>query len=140
MSHSAQPAGDELTVVYDAECPFCSRFVLLYRVRQLVGRVRLIDARSGDPIVEEIRSRHYDLDEGMVVYWQGQYYHGAEAMHLLALLGTDSTAFNRVNRLLFSRPRLARRLYPRLVAGRNMTLRILGRPPIRDEPAPELRS
>ena len=48
-------------------------------------------------------------------------------LHLLALLGSDGTLFNRLNRLLFRRPALAGRLYPWLVRGRLATLALLGR-------------
>jgi predicted DCC family thiol-disulfide oxidoreductase YuxK len=118
---------NDVWVVYDAECPFCSRYVLLYQLRERGQRVHLIDARSPDPIVGEVRARNLDLNEGMVVRWRGQYYYGAEAMHLLATLAGDGSFFNRVNRLLFSRSRLARALYPALVRGRKLTLRLLGR-------------
>lgn len=114
-------------MVYDGECPFCSRYVLLYRLRERGQRIHLVDARSSDPIVGEIRARNLDLNEGMVVRWRGHDYYGSEAMHLLATLAGDGSLFNRVNRLLFSRPHLARTLYPALVRGRKLILRILGR-------------
>src|SRR5438270_12416212 len=86
---------DEVWVVYDGECPFCSRYVLLYQLRERGQRVHLIDARSSDPIVDEVRARDLDLNEGMVVRWRGQYYYGAEAMHLLATLAGDCSFVNR---------------------------------------------
>lgn len=118
---------NEVWVIYDGECPLCSRYVLLYQLREQGQRVRLIDARSEDPIVGDIRARDLDLNQGMVVRWRDQYYHGAEAMHLLATLAGEMTLFNRVNRLLFSQPRLARAVYPTLVRGRKLLLRLLGR-------------
>jgi predicted DCC family thiol-disulfide oxidoreductase YuxK len=118
---------NDVWVVYDGECPFCSRYVLLYQLRERGQRIHLVDARSSDPVVGEIRARDFDLDNGMVVRWRGDYYHGAAAMHLLATLAGDGSFFNRVNRLLFSRPRLARAIYPALVRGRKFTLRLLGR-------------
>jgi predicted DCC family thiol-disulfide oxidoreductase YuxK len=120
----------DVWVVYDAECPFCSRYVLLYQLRERGQRVHLVDARSSDPIVGEIGARNLDLNDGMVVRWHGQYYHGAQAMHLLATLAGDGSFFNRVNRLLFSRSRLARAIYPVLVRGRKLILGLLGRKPI----------
>ena len=118
---------DEIWVVYDGECPLCSRYVLLYQLRERGQRVHLVDARSEHPIVGEIRARNLDLNEGMVVRWRGRYYYGAEAMYLLATLAGEATFFNRVNRLVFSRLRLARALYPTLVRGRKLLLRLLGR-------------
>ncbi|HMH66133.1 MAG TPA: DCC1-like thiol-disulfide oxidoreductase family protein [Rhizomicrobium sp.] len=120
------PSGD-IWVVYDGQCPFCSSYVLLYRLRALAGLVHLIDARSDHPLVEAIRQHGYDLDAGMAVAFGGRIYWGAEAMNVLALLGSGSTIFNRLNRLLFRRIGLARLLYPILVRGRMLTLRLLGR-------------
>ncbi len=125
--------GEEVVVVYDGECPFCTRYVTLYRIRRLVGRVRLVDARGSggpDPVLDEIRALGLDLDQGMAVKWGGRLYYGADAMHVLALLGAEGSAFSRLNRALFARKAVARRLYPALVAGRKLTLRLLGRPPI----------
>lgn len=120
------PSGD-IWVVYDGQCPFCSSYVLLYRLRELAGQVHLIDARSDHPLVEAIRHRGFDLNAGMAVAFGGRIYWGAEAMNILALLGSDGTVFNRLNRLLFHRVGLAKVLYPLLVRGRLLTLRLLGR-------------
>jgi len=128
---SAEP-GREIWIVYDGQCPFCTRYMLLYRIGEQVEKVHMIDARSDHPIVAEIRGRGLKLDNGMAVKWNGVVYHGPAAMQVLATLGREDTAFNSVNRILFSRPRLARFLYPMLVAGRRLTLRLLGRPPISD--------
>ncbi|MCK1740352.1 DUF393 domain-containing protein [Bradyrhizobium sp. 139] len=122
-----QDGDDEIWVVYDGECPLCSRYVLLYQLREQGQRVHLIDARSEHPILGEIRAHNLDLNEGMVVRWRGRYHYGAEAMYLLATLAGEATFFNRVNRLVFSRPRLARAIYPTLVRGRKLLLRLLGR-------------
>lgn len=125
-------ASGEIWVVYDGLCPFCTRYVLLYRIRQLAAKVHMIDARSDHPVVAEVKARGLSLEKGMAVKWDGRFYHGADALHVLALLGSDDGAFNRLNRLVFRRPRLGRLLYPAMVAGRRLTLKLLGRPPIRD--------
>lgn len=127
---ATMPGSGEIFVIYDGMCPFCTRYVMLYRIRQLAEKVHMIDARSNHPVVEEVRARGLSLENGMAVKWNGQIYHGAAALHVLALLGSDSGFFNRLNRLVFSRPRLGRFLYPAMVAGRRLTLRLLGRPPI----------
>jgi predicted DCC family thiol-disulfide oxidoreductase YuxK len=118
---------DDLWVVYDGECPFCSSYVRLYRLREVTGRVHLIDAREPHAIVGEVRALGFDLDDGMAVKAAGRFYHGAEAMQILAILGSGSGLFNALNRALFRRPRLARALYPWMVRGRLLTLRLLGR-------------
>ena len=125
---SESGGANDLWVVYDGECPFCSNYVMLYRLREGFARIHLIDARTKHPILAEIRARHLDLDDGMVVKLSGIFFHGHEAMHVLALLGGQQTFFNRLNRLIFSRPKLARWLYPYLVRGRLIALWLLRRP------------
>ncbi len=122
----------DLWVVYDGECPFCSSYVLLYRLREQAKRVHLIDARSAHPILDEVRREGLNLDEGMAVKFSGRFYHGAAAMNILAILGSNAGLFNRLNRSLFRHPRLARFLYPILVRGRWIVLRLLGRRLIED--------
>ena len=130
-SNDPGPEGDEIWVVYDGLCPFCSSYVTMYRIRELVKKVHLIDARdSADSLVRELSRQGFDLNEGMAVKWKGRFYYGGDCLHVLALLGSESSFFNRLNRWVFSRQRLSRVLYPMLVAGRKLTLRILGRPPI----------
>ncbi|MGH6979595.1 MAG: DCC1-like thiol-disulfide oxidoreductase family protein [Stellaceae bacterium] len=116
----------DVWVVYDGECPFCRSYVQLYRLRDRM-QVHLIDARTPHPLVTELKARRINLDLGMAVRFNDRLYHGAEAMNLLAVLGSGDTIFNIVNRILFRHRRLARLLYPALVKGRLLTLRLLGR-------------
>ncbi len=120
-------AAEPPVIVYDGDCPFCSTYVRLVRLREAFGAVRLVDARSDDPILREIGAAGLNLDEGMVLKLDGALYHGDRCLHTLALMSTRSGLFNRVTKAIFSSPRLTRRLYPLLVAGRNATLALLGR-------------
>jgi predicted DCC family thiol-disulfide oxidoreductase YuxK len=122
----------EAWVVYDGQCPFCSRYVALLRLRDTLGRVELVNAREGGPIVDEIIAAGLDLDEGMALKMNGHLYHGDECIHRLALLSTPSTTFNRVNRAVFRSKTMSRVLYPVLRSGRNAILRLLGRPKFGD--------
>lgn len=121
---------EPLTIVYDGDCPFCASYVRMVRLREAVGRVEFVDARSGDPRAEAARAAGLDLDAGMVVLWQGRRHYGPEAVHLIAVLSGDGGLGNRLQRRLFRSPRLARALYPWLVRGRRLWLRLAGRAPI----------
>jgi predicted DCC family thiol-disulfide oxidoreductase YuxK len=121
-------AGDKgATIVYDGGCPFCSAYVRLVRLREAVGPVKLVDAREGGPVVDEIAAAKLDLDDGMVLKLDGVLYHGDECLNRLALLSTPSGAFNRINAWMFRNPLAAKLAYPVLRAGRNLALRLLGR-------------
>jgi predicted DCC family thiol-disulfide oxidoreductase YuxK len=114
-------------LVYDGQCPFCSAYVRMVRLRRAFGELRLVDARSGDPVVAELRAAGLDLDRGMVLKVSGHLYAGDQCLHVLALMSTSSDLFNRITGSLFRSPHLARWAYPVLVAGRNATLFLLGR-------------
>lgn len=114
-------------VVYDGECPFCSRYVRMLRLRKAAGSVILLDAREPHPVVEKLKAAKIDLDEGMALVNGNQISYGAECVHKLALMSTPHDWFNRVNYWIFQSPTASRLLYPALRAGRNATLRMLGR-------------
>ena len=114
-------------LVYDGDCPFCSRYVQYLRFREAVAPVRLVNAREGGPLVDELQRAGLDLDEGMVLKLGGRYYHGADCIHALALLSSGSGLFGRINARVFRSSQLSRVLYPVLRAGRNTALRLLGR-------------
>lgn len=114
-------------IVYDGQCPFCSRYVRLVRLRDSLGRVELVDAREGGAVVDEVRAAGADLDQGMVLKMDGRLYHGDDCVHMLALLSTPSGPFNRANAAIFRSRTASRLLYPVLRAARNTALRLLGR-------------
>lgn len=117
---------ERLEIVYDGQCPFCTAYTRMLNLRRAVGEIELIDARSGDPRVAALRREGVDLDQGMAVRHGDRLYHGAEAVQLLAALSAPGG----VMRALLKSPRRAAAIYPLLRAGRRLTLRLLGRPPI----------
>ncbi|WCT72932.1 DUF393 domain-containing protein [Sphingomonas naphthae] len=123
---AAAPAGDPALIVYDGDCIFCQNYVRFFRLRETVGPVELIDARSGDPRVRQYQ-RDYDLNEGMLFVHKGQVHYGDEAVHMLAMLSSSSNLFAWANRHLFSHRWIARAAYPLLKAGRRATLKVRGK-------------
>ncbi len=119
----------KVTVIYDGDCPFCSSYVSLIGLRKLTD-VDLIDARSDHPILRATEIQALDLNAGMVVKVGQAVHHGADAMHVLSMLSTGSGFISRLALRAFASPTRSRLLYPYLRAGRNLTLRILGRPAI----------
>lgn len=115
-------------IVYDGECPFCTRYVKLLRLREAVGKVELVNARDAShPVVARVRAHGVVLDEEMALVLGDKIYAGAECINRLALMSTQSLWFNRVNAAVFSSPKAARFLYPFLRAGRRAALALLGR-------------
>ena len=125
MSSDFKPS--TIALVYDQQCPVCSMYCRMVRLRESVGALTLVDARDGGPVVDEITARGWDIDQGMVLKLDKELYYGADAIHMLSLISSRSGLFNRLNYRLFKNPKLAKLFYPLLRSGRNLLLKILGR-------------
>lgn len=130
-------AGDvtgEVWFVYDGDCPICNTAANALRIRKAVGNLHLINARTDKdhPLMAEIKRKGMNLDEGMVIKFQDTCYHGADALHVMALLGTGQDWFNRMNALLFRSPTLSALCYPAMRAMRNLAIRLKGIPKLRN--------
>lgn len=121
-------------IVYDGDCPFCSRYVKLLRLRESLGTVHLVNARQPHPAVAYAEEAGVVLDNEMALVLAGKVYSGADCINRLALMSTPSGPLNRLNAALFSSPTASRLAYPVLRACRNATLRALGREPLRAAP------
>ena len=127
-------------IYYDGECPFCSRYVTLVRLRHTVGDVKLINLRDVPAKRDALSAEGFDLDQGMVVDIDGRRVGGGEAVNLLAGMSTSSDLFNRLNRAIFGNRYLSGLIYPVLRTGRWLTLFLMGRRVINDgDPSSEQR-
>lgn len=123
-----EPRGDFL--LYDNECPFCSAYVRMVRLREAGVELQLIDGREAPHLVRKYAERGMNINDGMILRFGGDVHFGADAINRLALMSTTHGSFNAINRLVFSSPLASKLLYPVLRMGRNVTLRLLGRNPI----------
>jgi predicted DCC family thiol-disulfide oxidoreductase YuxK len=115
-----------LRIVYDGDCPFCSRYVRLVRLRENFA-IELIDARTQP---EYAKRYGLDLNEGMIADIDGEIHHGSDAIWMLSLLSNESGILNRVLAAVFSSRSIARILYPLMRLGRRVALFSLGRHPL----------
>ena len=124
----------ETVIVYDGECPFCTGFAKLVRLRERVGAVRIVNAREDTPEVRACRAAGLDLDEGNAVLegWDGSraraMHHGHEAQLWLAAHSAPSSLAGWFLRTLFATPALGRISYPVLRGARNLSLKARGKP------------
>lgn len=109
-----------LTIVYDGDCPLCSRYSVFAQLRLRFGPVRLVNARQEQHVAPMLLRHGIDLDQGMAVIFAGRLYFGADAMNFLARNGVGGT-YN-----VMRNARFAGFIYPALRAGRNAMLRLLG--------------
>jgi predicted DCC family thiol-disulfide oxidoreductase YuxK len=119
-----------LVLVYDGDCPLCRNSAKAVRLKASVGSIEMVDARvlGNHPIRSEIMDEGLDLNEGIVVKFEGKLYHGSDALHLLALLGSSSDRFNRFNAWIFRSKIRTDWLYPYLKAARRLSLWVQRKP------------
>ncbi len=118
-------------LLYDGECPFCSAYVKMTRLKDAGVKLQLLNAREHTDLVEKFAAQGFEIDSGMVMQLGGATYFGADVMHAVTALTTPASFFNRLNKVLFSNRSFARFVYPGLRAARNLTLRLMGRKLIR---------
>ena len=114
-----------LKIIYDGQCPLCEGYTSLYRIKKTAGQVELIDARKNPLLAQKLLKDGFHLDKGFVVEIGTERYHGAEAMHILAQMGSSSSFFNWLNIQIFRHKTLSKILYPVLRTSRYILLKIL---------------
>lgn len=127
MSAHLESGVPGVSIYYDGQCPMCAAYTRMVRLREAAGCVRLVDVRGDRAQVAEFLRQGMDINAGFVVQVNGRYFHGADAIHVLALLSSPRSVAAWVNRLLFRQAWLARLLYPLLVRGRAVLLFLLGK-------------
>ena len=129
-----QDKQDDLALIFDRECPVCTAYSCSVGVDEgQAAGVNRVNARDADhELVRQAKEAGLDLDDGMVVVHRGKLYHGADALNIMARLAPNRGIGNRLNKLLFGNPTIARLSSPVLRAGRNTLLRLLGRKKIKD--------
>ena len=119
-------------IIYDGDCIFCQNYTRLLKLREAVGTVELVDARSGDARVSHYWQQGYDLNEGMLFVYAGQVHYGAAAVNVLANLSSASSTFNRVKSSHLFQLLDVQTAYPILKVGRRITLILRGKHLIRE--------
>lgn len=119
---------EDVWFVYDGECPICQMGAAYYKLRQSVGQLHALDARveKDHPVMVEVNQAGLNLDDGMVIKYRGQLYHGDGALRIMAQLGADADWFNRIITMVFRSGFMARLAYPFMRLGRNIALKLKG--------------
>lgn len=120
-------SNEEILLIYDRQCPACNYYCQIVRIRKSAGEIRIINARDGGEVMDEITAQGMDIDQGMVLKMGGRLYYGSDAIHALALISSRSGIFNRLNYWAFKSKSISRFFYPILRSLRNLLLKMLGK-------------
>jgi predicted DCC family thiol-disulfide oxidoreductase YuxK len=114
-------------LLYDGECPACSSYVAFSRLRRLHPSLKVLDARENAGMVEDLRRRGYEINEGMVMQLDGRIFFGAEATRQIARHAQEGGVLRGAVLNAIGDAPWSRALYPVLNACRRLLLRALGR-------------
>lgn len=119
-----------LYLIYDDECPLCRNAVHAVNIKKAVSNLVLINARDAHPLIDLAYHKGFDLDQGMLVIYNNQYFYGADAVHFLAVLDSSSRILNKIMVQLLRSHRLTKIIYPVIKSIRRLLLKIRGVEPV----------
>ena len=113
-------------IYYDGDCPFCTYFVILSKLKKKY-KVSIKNLRIFPDKVKEFKKKSYDVNEGMVVIFENKIYHGHEAVYIITKLSDKRYFSSILYKILFPNMLITNIFYPFLRLFRNITLKILRR-------------
>lgn len=118
-----------ITLLYDKKCPLCDNYCQRLRLLDTVdgqnSELQLIDARQDSQAMQQITDMGWDIDQGMVLNIDDQWYYGADAIHAISLLSSRSGWFNQFNYWVFKSAWRSKMLYPVCRSLRNVLLKLM---------------
>lgn len=124
-------SGPHNFLLYDGECPVCSRYVEFVHFQEAVGQVVLVNAREAPELVAQLNRKGYAINEGMVMQLNGKLFYGGDCMREISRHSVPGR-WSRLQLWLFDGPTRSRRAYAILKGGRNLLLRLLRRKKIQE--------
>ena len=112
-------------ILYDGECPFCSRYADYARLKTCFPDLILISARDDTPERQAAIAAGFDLNRVMLLHHAGQWYAGHSAI-ANATAGSNGLS-PAVLGLVFGNHAIGRSLYAGLVSLRLFYLRLAGK-------------
>ena len=102
----------------------CTYAAEAMRIKNKYGELHLLDARDqSDLLVQEVTRQGFDLDEGMIVYIGGHFYHGKDALNFISSHGESSSGFMAFCKTLFWSDAVSSLIYPWIRGARNFLLK-----------------
>ena len=118
-------------IVFDGQCPACTHYFGLQRLKANGIAVRMVDAREHPELVPHYQRQGIDLDRDFVLRVGNDQYVGSEAVFVLSSLGDTGTLVRRLNRALFRNQTQSRVIYSAMRVGRRLLLLGLRRKPLK---------
>ena len=114
---------EELTFIYDGECPFCNHFAELLEIKSNLKDIKIIDGRKNYKTIRPLFEKGYDLDKGAILLKNNCIYHGAEAINIVCeLINNPSDNLLKILTNIFKSNKRTSFIFPFLVRARRIAL------------------
>jgi predicted DCC family thiol-disulfide oxidoreductase YuxK len=116
-------------LLYDGECPFCSRISRYYKIKQALAPLEIVSMRDTENLKRLQIPQTLDFNQGMLLILQsGQILQGEEAFRLIHSKIEKSSLKDRVMFGLGSKKWISSLIYPILLQVRKIVLKWKGIP------------
>ena len=114
---------NELTFIYDVECPFCNNFAELLELKSKIENITILDGRKNMKLINSLLDKGYDLDEGAILLKKNNIYHGAEAIKTVCQqINNPSGNLLKLLSKIFKSKKRTNLLFPFLLRARRFAL------------------
>lgn len=121
-----QSPESKMVMIYDKECPMCDHFAC--SVDKANYHVQIVNGRENSDLLHKAANQNLNIDTGLIVFHNQQFYHGHQAIGLLANHIELKGLSGLFSRQLLRRPLVARFVYPCLVWIKDCLLWLRGKP------------
>ena len=113
-------------LIYDGQCPVCAHYVKYRDLQIRFPGIRLVSARTDDPVVKQAIALGYRLNDDMLLFVDGTWLTGSDALLAIGEHGQQGMAERLMLRFLGTAAQRPGR-YKTLVYLRKLLLRLIGR-------------
>ncbi len=117
---------EAMVVLYDKECPICNHFACAIDTNNSDITVR--NSRHNPEELVAAAANGLDIDQGAIVFYQGRFCFGDEAICLIANHSDAKGFVGWLNRNILRHRQLAKVVYPLFVRLRRLLLWLKGKP------------
>ena len=114
---------NDLTFIYDGECPFCNHFAELLELKSKIKKISIIDARKNQIITKSLLNKGYDIDKGAILLKGDDIFHGADAINTICKqINNPSGRLLKLLSYIFKSNKRTTLMFPLLVRARRFAL------------------
>ena len=114
---------ENLTFIYDGECPFCNHFAELLEFKSKIKNIIILNARKNQNIIKSLLKKGYDIDNGAILMKGNEIFHGAEAINTICNeINNPSGSLLKLLSNIFKSNKRTKFLFPFLVRARRFAL------------------